>query len=67
MASRLSFAVALLAGCVILVQSQECSSTGLDYTNGGSYLIDGTSDDYFLFTSTFFGTCLDLTDLRGKN
>ncbi|KAK0619364.1 hypothetical protein B0T14DRAFT_392377, partial [Immersiella caudata] len=30
-----------------------CTCTGLDYTNGGSYLVDGTSDAPFTFTSVF--------------
>ena len=33
----------------------DCSCSGLDYTNGGSYLIDGTSDSKFAFTSEFAG------------
>ncbi|KAK1768270.1 hypothetical protein QBC33DRAFT_558430 [Phialemonium atrogriseum] len=61
MARGLIFYTALLASCVSLAQAQECSSTGLDYTNGGSYLIDGTSDDYFVFTSAFSGC--DDTDI----
>jgi len=32
-----------------------CSCYGLDYTNGGSYLIDGNSDVKFSFTSLFEG------------
>ncbi|KAM7203054.1 hypothetical protein V8F33_002402 [Rhypophila sp. PSN 637] len=30
-----------------------CRCTGLDYSNGGSYLVDGSSDDPFTFTSMF--------------
>ncbi|KAK3361620.1 hypothetical protein B0T24DRAFT_496519, partial [Lasiosphaeria ovina] len=37
----------------------QCSCSGLDYTNGGSYLIDGTSDRDFTFTST--GACFAST------
>ncbi len=37
-------------------EDQECSCSGLDYTNGGSYLIDGNSDSQFTFTSVFEGT-----------
>lgn len=33
----------------------DCTCSGLDYTNGGSYLIDGTSDSNFVFTSEFAG------------
>ncbi len=32
-----------------------CTCTGLDYGNGGSYLIDGSSSDRFTFTSIFEG------------
>ncbi|KAK3984688.1 hypothetical protein QBC44DRAFT_252319, partial [Cladorrhinum sp. PSN332] len=38
----------------------ECSCSGLDYTNGGSYLVDGNSDDDFTFTSVFEG-CFEAT------
>ncbi|KAK1759900.1 hypothetical protein QBC47DRAFT_294018, partial [Echria macrotheca] len=40
-------------------QTDECSCTGLDYTNGGSYLIDGNSEASFTFTSEFDGNCFD--------
>lgn len=30
-----------------------CRCTGIDYSNGGSYLVDGSSDDKFTFTSVF--------------
>ncbi|KAK4184665.1 hypothetical protein QBC35DRAFT_391212, partial [Podospora australis] len=36
----------------------ECSCSGLDYTDGGSYLVNGNSDDDFSFTSVFEG-CFD--------
>ena len=32
-----------------------CSCSGLDYTNGGSYLIDASSTNDFVFTSEFSG------------
>jgi hypothetical protein len=32
-----------------------CSCTGVDYTNGGSYLIDGSANLNFTFTSVFSG------------
>jgi hypothetical protein len=35
--------------------SADCTVTGLDYTNGGSYLIDATSNSPFTFTSLFQG------------
>ncbi|KAK5656877.1 hypothetical protein OQA88_4427 [Cercophora sp. LCS_1] len=31
----------------------DCTCTGLDYTNGGSYLVDGTNTADFTFTSVF--------------
>ncbi|KAI1344678.1 hypothetical protein F5Y15DRAFT_756 [Xylariaceae sp. FL0016] len=33
----------------------DCSVYGIDYSNGGSYNIDASSDDYFTFTSVFEG------------
>ena len=33
----------------------DCACIGLDYTNGGSYLLDGNSDDLFVFNSAFEG------------
>ncbi|KAK0727500.1 hypothetical protein B0T26DRAFT_639277, partial [Lasiosphaeria miniovina] len=30
-----------------------CTCTGLDYTDGGSYLVDGSADGDFTFTSVF--------------
>ena len=33
----------------------DCICSGLDYTNGGSYLIDGSSSKDFVFTSEFAG------------
>lgn len=47
-----------LLACLALLALQvsaDCSVTGLDYTNGGSYLIDATSDSKFTFTSLFRG------------
>ena len=41
-------------------QEGQCTCSGLDYTNGGSYLVDGNSDDDFTFTSVFEG-CFDST------
>lgn len=32
-----------------------CKCTGIDYSNGGSYLVDGSSDENFTFTSVFEG------------
>lgn len=35
--------------------SAACTSYGVDYSNGGSYYIDGSSNDYFSFASVFQG------------
>ncbi|KAK4159998.1 hypothetical protein QBC43DRAFT_168826, partial [Cladorrhinum sp. PSN259] len=34
-----------------------CQSTGLDYTDNGSYLIDGSAPGNFSFASIFEGSC----------
>ena len=44
----------LLLGLLPLVWA-ECTCSGLDYTNGGSYLIDGSSESKFVFASRFDG------------
>jgi hypothetical protein len=49
---------ALLAGFIAGAQA-DCDCYGLDYTNGGSYLIDGYSENKFSFTSQFEGSCFD--------
>ncbi len=33
----------------------QCTCAGLDFTDGGSYLVDGNSDHDFAFTSVFSG------------
>lgn len=48
---------ALLSGRMLVLA--DCTCSGLDYTNGGSYLIDGTSDREFIFTSQFQGKYSD--------
>ncbi len=48
----------LWASCLALLVGRalsDCTCSGLDYTNGGSYLIDGSSDKQFIFTSQFQG------------
>jgi hypothetical protein len=47
---------ALLASLIVGARG-DCDCYGLDYTNGGSYLIDGNSETKFSFTSQFEGTC----------
>lgn len=48
----------LCVGILALRVSADCSVTGLDYTNGGSYLIDASSDQDFAFSSLFQGEIL---------
>ena len=48
----------VLWACLALLANRalaDCTCSGLDYTNGGSYLIDGSSDRQFVFTSQFEG------------
>jgi hypothetical protein len=53
------FVVALAASCLAQdLDSPLCSVTGLDYTSGGNYMIDGTVEEYFAFTSLFKGQFL---------
>jgi hypothetical protein len=54
MAANLKLLSALLAAFALRAYAQ-CNSTGLDYTDGGSYLIDGTDKDDFVFNSIFSG------------
>ncbi len=51
---RVAVAAAVLWAAAGLV-SADCTCSGLDYTNGGSYLVDGTSNKQFIFTSQFQG------------
>jgi hypothetical protein len=37
-------------------KAEECTCSGLDYVDGGSYLINADSEDEFTFTSVFEGT-----------
>jgi hypothetical protein len=37
-------------------EAEECTCSGLDYADGGSYLINADSEDEFTFTSVFEGT-----------
>ncbi|KAI8948419.1 hypothetical protein F4801DRAFT_458959 [Xylaria longipes] len=54
MASRIT-CCCLLAGYLVLRASAACAVYGVDYSNGGSYNIDTSSDDLFTFTSIFQG------------
>ncbi|KAI0535354.1 hypothetical protein GGR58DRAFT_504399 [Xylaria digitata] len=54
MASRIA-RLCLLAGYLTLRASAACSVYGVDYSNGGSYNIDTSSDELFSFTSIFQG------------
>ncbi|KAH8839487.1 hypothetical protein MCOR02_002902 [Pyricularia oryzae] len=47
----LTAALSLCLGAI----AQSCTSYGVDYSNGGSYYIDSSSNDYFSFVSEFQG------------
>ncbi|KAI0811479.1 hypothetical protein GGR55DRAFT_643292 [Xylaria sp. FL0064] len=52
MASRIA-RLCLVVGCLALRASAVCAVYGVDYSNGGSYNIDPSSDELFSFTSVF--------------
>ncbi|KAM7200016.1 hypothetical protein V8F33_004190 [Rhypophila sp. PSN 637] len=61
MTASFRFTWTALATLLLGVYAQDqpqCSCFGLDYTNGGSYLVDGNSDSNFAFTSVFTA-CID--------
>lgn len=45
----------LFAGWLAAGVLAECMSYGVDYSNGGSYNIDASSNDYFSFATVFQG------------
>ncbi|CAK7212709.1 hypothetical protein SCUCBS95973_001555 [Sporothrix curviconia] len=47
--------VALMWATTTTAQTQDCFGMGLDYTDGGSYLVAGSSNLSFTFHSTFEG------------
>lgn len=66
----LTAALSLCLGAI----AQSCTSYGVDYSNGGSYYIDSSSNDYFSFVSEFQGMAqslgmidsIDLTDRQPR-
>lgn len=52
--SGLSYLLLLFA-VLALRASAACTSYGVDYASGGSYNIDGASNQYFSFVSVFQG------------
>ncbi len=46
----------LLLGARAQDDNAGCSCSGLDYADGGSYLVDGNSENDFTFYSVFQGT-----------
>ncbi|KAJ9141739.1 hypothetical protein NKR23_g7708 [Pleurostoma richardsiae] len=46
-----------LLGVIVLASgvTADCTSYGVDYSNGGSYYIDGSSNQYFSFITVFQG------------
>lgn len=45
----------VLLALLALRASGTCTSYGVDYSNGGSYYIDGSSNQYFSFVTVFQG------------
>lgn len=45
--------LAFVALGVLAADTASCTCTGLDYTDGGSYLVDGSDNGDFTFTSVF--------------
>ncbi|KAK4154180.1 hypothetical protein C8A00DRAFT_43041 [Chaetomidium leptoderma] len=45
----------VLLALLALRASAECTSYGVDYSNGGTYYIDGASNQYFSFVTVFQG------------
>ncbi|KAI8624811.1 hypothetical protein F5Y19DRAFT_480190 [Xylariaceae sp. FL1651] len=54
MASRI-IQLSLAIGYLAFGAAAACTAYGVDYSNGGSYNIDTSSDQYFSFTSVFQG------------
>jgi len=59
MEARLQWFWTLLA-LFALRASADCTSYGVDYSNGGRYNIDSSSNQYFSFISIFQGMCAQL-------
>ncbi|KAI1341163.1 hypothetical protein F5Y15DRAFT_414284 [Xylariaceae sp. FL0016] len=53
--TNLAFNVGLCVGFCATAAQGKCQSTGEDYEDGGSYLIDATSNNGFTFISKFQG------------
>ncbi|KAK4164455.1 hypothetical protein QBC43DRAFT_288705 [Cladorrhinum sp. PSN259] len=45
----------VLVSLLVLRVTADCTSYGVDYANGGSYYIDGSSNQYFSFITIFQG------------
>ena len=61
MAQFKSILAAIMAGLVMMTNAQEdgyCTCSGVDYVDGGTYFLDGMSDNFFGFTSAFWGQCI---------
>lgn len=46
----------LIVALLALRAVADCASYGVDFANGGSYNIDGSSNEYFSFTTIFQGS-----------
>jgi hypothetical protein len=42
-----------------------CTSYGIDFNNGGTYILKGTSDQYITFTTSFDGESIYERSLKG--
>lgn len=56
MASFFRSAAAVLAVFAVRGVLGQCQAYGVDFANGGSYYIDGGSNQYFSFISVFQGS-----------
>jgi len=45
----------VVVACLALRVHADCTSYGVDYSNGGRYNIDSTSNQYFSFITVFQG------------
>lgn len=58
----------VLFACLFLQVRAECKSYGVDFSNGGTYQIDGSSNQYFSFITVFQGkTDMWMLKLRQKS
>ena len=57
----------LLLGLLLALRANAaCTSYGVDYSSGGSYYIDGASNQYFSFATVFQGKARRAACLGGR-